>query len=111
MLKKLIILLGLLGLTACAGSGSQISYLKTGEIAGTAGLAVAADKCAPLEGSKEWQSCVAHYDGLYTKNNGVIKRSYTPSGDAPKAVGRIEKCEIKAALNSNTGTWSYTSCE
>lgn len=112
MLKELFVLIGVLGLSACAGnSGSTATYVKTGEIAGTAGLDVAANKCASQEGTKEWQACVAHYDGLYTKSNGAIKRSYTLSAEAPKPVGKVEKCEVKATFNSKAGTWSYTSCE
>lgn len=116
MLKNMFVLLGVMGLTACAGSATgngdgAVTFMKAGEIAGTAGLEVAAKKCASLEGTKEWQACVAHYDGLYTKSNGSIKRSYVISPDAPKPTGQIEKCEVKATLDSKTGTWSYSSCE
>ena len=101
-----------MGLTACAGVGDgAVAFEKTGEVAGTAGLDVAAKKCAPLEGTREWQACVAHYDGLYTKSNGVIKRSYSLSADAPKPTGQVEKCSIKATWDRKTGTWSYSSCE
>lgn len=120
MLKNTFVLLGVLGLSACSnmmpsfeggGSSRPITFSKTGEVAGTAGLQVAAEKCAHLEGTKDWQACVAHYDGLYTKSNGTIKRSYVPSSDAPRHTGQIEQCEITATLDSHTGTWSYSSCE
>jgi hypothetical protein len=112
LFKNLFVLLGVVGLTACAGVGdSAVTFMKTGEVAGTAGLNVAAKKCASLEGAREWQECVAHYDGLYTMSNGTIKRSYAISSDAPKPTGQIEKCDIKATLDSKTGTWSYSSCE
>lgn len=112
MFRNLFVLVGVMSLTACAGvGGSPVTFTKTGEVAGTAGLEVAAKQCAPLEGSSEWQACVAHYDGLYTKSNGTIKRSYAISADAPRPTGKIEKCEIKATLDSKTGTWRYSSCE
>ena len=112
MFKKLFVLIAAMGLAACANvDGGSITFVKTGEVAGTAGLEVASSKCASQEGTKEWQACVAHYDGLYTKSNGVIKRGYALSADAPKPTGNIEKCEIKATLNSKTGVWSYSSCE
>ena len=112
MFKKLFVLVAVMGLTACAGvGGSAVTFTRTGEVAGTAGLDVAAKQCAPLEGTRDWQACVAHYDGLYTKSNGTIKRSYATSPDAPRPTGQIVKCEIKATLDSKTGTWSYSSCE
>lgn len=110
MFKNVLILAGVVGLSACASNGG-VAFEKKGEVAGTAGLEVAAKKCAALEGSREWQSCVAHYDGLYTKSNGVIKRSYVPSTDAPKPSGQVETCHIKAVWDSRTATWSYSSCE
>lgn len=112
MFRNLFVLVGLAGLTACAGSGGgAATFTKTGEIAGTAGLEVAAKKCAPLEGSKEWQACVAHYDGLYFKSDGVIKRGYELSANSPKPTGKIETCDIKATWDSKSATWSYSSCE
>ena len=99
-------------LSACTGTGgSAVAFEKSGEIPGTAGLEIAAKECAALEGSREWQACVAHYDGLYTKCNGTIERNYTRSADAPRPSGRIEHCKIKAVWNRSSGTWSYSSCE
>jgi len=112
MLKNLFVLICAMGLTACAGDGNvAFTFVKTGEVAGTAGLEVASSKCAALEGSREWQACVAHYDGLYTRSNGTIKRSYALSTDAPEPTGQIEKCSIKETFNSKTGAWSYSGCE
>ena len=112
MLKNLFGIIGLIGLTACAGvHGGATTLERTGEVAGTAGLNVAAKKCASLEGTREWQTCVAHYDGLYIKRNGTIVRSYNLSGDAPVQTGQIEKCNVKATLDSKTGTWSYSGCQ
>jgi len=112
MLRNPIMLLATLGLSACAATGgSSASYERTGEVPGTAGLEVAAKQCAALEGTKDWQGCVAHYDGLYTKKNGVIKRSYAQSADAPRPSGQVEKCTIKATWDNRTGAWSYTGCE
>ena len=100
-----------MALTACTGVGDKsASFTKTGEIAGTAGLQVAAKKCASLEGTKDWQACVAHYDGLYTKRNGTIVRSYNLSADAPVQTGKIETCSIKATFDSQAGAWNYSSC-
>ena len=110
MLRKALILVCTAGLAACA-SGGEVAFEKKGEIAGSAGLEVAAKKCAALEGSREWQTCVAHYDGLYTKSNGVIKRSYVQSADAPKPSGQVEHCNIKAVWDNRTATWSYSGCE
>ena len=110
MFRKMLMFVGVVGLTACSASG-PVTFEKKGEVAGTAGLEVAAKKCASLEGSREWQTCVAHYDGLYTKSNGVIKRSYVPSVDAPKPSGQVEPCSIKAIWDSKSGAWSYSSCE
>src|SRR5271169_1262399 len=110
MRKNLFVLIAVMGLTSCKGVGSTVTFVRTGEIAGTAGLDVAAKKCAPLEGTREWQTCVSHYDGLYTKRNGIIMRSYTLSADAPVPTGQIEKCHLKATLDSKAGTWSYSSC-
>lgn len=110
--KNLCVLIGVLGLTACAGVGdSAATFTKTGEVAGTAGLEVAAKNCAQLEGTRDWQACVAHYDGLYFKSDGAIKRGYELSENSPKPTGQIEKCEMKATLDSKTGTWRYSSCE
>lgn len=114
MLKKLLIFSVAMALTACGSIGyneNTVSFVKKGEVAGTAGLVVAASKCASLEGTREWQTCVAHYDGLYTKSNGVIIRGYERSVDAPDPTGHLEQCIIKSTLNIKTGMWSYSSCE
>lgn len=111
-MKKIFVLVCMAGLSACAGvGGSGVVFEKRGEVAGSAGLEVAAKKCAALEGGREWQTCVAHYDGLYTKSNGVIKRSYVQSVDAPKPSGQIESCSVKAVWDNKAATWSYSSCE
>ena len=110
MFRKVFVLVGVVALSACASS-DKVSFVKKGEVPGSAGLEVAAKKCAPLEGSREWQTCVAHYDGLYTKSDGVIKRSYVPSVDAPTPTGQVETCSIKAVWDSRTATWSYSGCE
>jgi hypothetical protein len=114
MLKRIFILAAVMSLSACGTVGfgdSTVSFVKKGEVAGTAGLEVAASKCASLEGTKGWQTCVAHYDGLYTKSNGVIKRNYERSADAPKPTGHQEQCVLKTSWNMKTGSWSYSSCE
>lgn len=111
MFRQLLMIFGVMGLAVYAGpSAAEVSFNKTGEVAGTAGLKVAVKKCAELEGSREWQTCVAHYDGLYTKSDGVIKRSYQLSPDAPVATGKVEKCNIKATFDKKTETWNYSSC-
>ena len=114
MLKNFLIFAAAMSLSACGTIGfgdHTVSFVKRGEVAGTAGLEVAASKCASLEGTKGWQTCVAHYDGLYTKSNGVIKRNYERSADAPKPTGHQEQCVLKTSLNTKTGSWSYSSCE
>lgn len=112
MFKNVSILAVAIALTGCAGAGEKgLVYEKTGEVAGTGGLEVAAQKCAQLEGTRDWQACVAHYDGLYTKSNGAIKRSYVQSSEAPKPTGQVEKCTIRAVWNSSTSSWSYSGCE
>ena len=112
MFKNLFVLMSIAGLTACTGVGDgSITFAKTGEVAGSAGLDIATKKCAPLEGTRDWQICVAHYDGLYTKSNGIIKRSYERSADASKPTGQVEKCNITATWDSKAATWSYSSCE
>ena len=113
MFRHLFMLFCTMGLTLYAGvsdGAETITIEKTGEVAGTAGLDVAVKKCAPLEGTREWQTCVAHYDGLYTKRDGIILRSYKLSADAPVPTGQIEKCHIKATFDKKTGTWNYSSC-
>jgi hypothetical protein len=114
MLKRIFILAAAMSISACSTVGlgdNTVSFVKKGEVAGTAGLEVAARKCASLEGTKGWQTCVAHYDGLYTKSNGVIKRNYERASDAPKPTGHLEQCVLKTSLNLKTGSWSYSSCE
>lgn len=115
MIKKLFILAAMPVLAACAGinigPSKPVTFEKTGEVAGTAGLGIAAKKCAPHEGTPEWQMCVAHYDGLYTKSGSAIKRSYVLSEDAPKQTGRIEKCSVTATWDGVAEVMTYSSCE
>lgn len=112
MFKNLFILFSVIGLAACAGTkGNVTSYEKVGEIAGTGGLDIAAKRCAQYEGTQEWQTCVAHHDGLYTKSGGVIKRSYGLSEDAPKPTGKVEKCNMAATWDSVAEVMTYSSCE
>lgn len=115
MIRKPFMLASMLALAACAGIDigpvKQVTFEKTGEVAGTAGLGVAAKKCAQYEGTPEWQTCVAHYDGLYTKSGGAIKRSYGLSEDAPKQTGRVEKCTMTATWDSVSEVMTYSSCE
>jgi hypothetical protein len=114
MLKRFLILTAAISLAACGSvgfGGNTVSFVKKGEVAGTAGLEVAANKCASLEGTKGWQTCVAHYDGLYTKSNGAIKRNYQRASDAAQPTGHLEQCILKTSWNMRTKSWSYSSCE
>jgi hypothetical protein len=114
MLKTFFIFAAAISLSACGTVGfgdNTVSFVKKGEVAGTAGLDIAASKCASLEGTKGWQTCVAHYDGLYTKSNGIIKRNYQRTSDAPQPTGHLEQCVLKTSWNMKTGSWNYSSCE
>lgn len=68
-----------------AFAATPLGVTKQVSMAGTGGLEVAARKCADKVGTGEWQSCIAHHDGLYSLNrDGSVSRNYVRDEKAPQ---------------------------
>ena len=71
--------------SARAGTWSSSGITSDVSIPGSGGLDVATHKCAKFVGTLDWQSCVAHHDGLYSLGvDGSINRNYVRPADSPK---------------------------
>lgn len=100
-------------LSGCAGTGTEISFTKPGEVAGSGGLKAAKERCANKKGTEEWQSCLAHHDGLYTEDaNGNPVRNFTKPDTAPQpsADGSVKTCRQKVTWNTREGKFDYSPC-
>ena len=89
--------------SAHASDWTSMGVTKDVSMAGTGGLDIAARKCADKVGTGEWQSCVAHHDGLYTLNkNGSVSRNYVRAEKAPKPQDAGEViCKAGGFVNKN----------
>lgn len=123
MLKKLkfvVVTITVLSLSACSGlpnmgssGGSGISFNQSGTRAGTMSVEDADKYCSDqgLDGKPEYQTCMAHARGLYSRNaDGSARENYVREvqDPAPATGGRVVTCTKRATYQN--GAWKYSSC-